>query len=88
MTPPRRIGDKRDYPLHAPPQRHHPDPAAPRDQIRNLPNTAAQPRAVPDAGDISAPQTVSNDHAAAVASAIEAQKTQPSHPSMTQPKGA
>ena len=77
MTPPRRIGQKTDYPLHAPPQRHHADPAAARDQIRDLPNHSGRP------GDVMGGNSVqqASDHAGAVQAAIKAAATQDSHPS-------
>ncbi len=56
--PPRRIGELTPYPLNRPPQRHHPDPAASRDEIRTLPNIAIpknnRVQAEPDRGDTGA----------------------------------
>lgn len=86
-SPPRRIGEKKDYPLHAPPQRHHPDPAASRSQIRPLPTGPAMPNAAPNAGDLpNQAQTVS-DHAGAVADAMKAH-TDGQLPHLTSGKGA
>ncbi len=60
-SPPRRIGQLTPHPLHAPAQRHHPDPAASRDQIRTLPNAKGHAGlAEPDAGDSGAATNASH----------------------------
>lgn len=85
-SPPRRIGQLTPRALHSPPQRHHPDPAAPRDMIRKMPNVAVAPRdpqAEPDKDDSGRSLNVSgpSDHAAAVQAAItEAARSHVPHP--------
>ena len=86
MRPPRRIDQLAPRGLHSPNQRHHPDPAAPRTQIRPLPNdkidTSSARKAEPDRGDTGMPLSVDN-HADAVAGEIALQAKQQhagSHP--------
>ncbi len=87
-TPPKRLDQRKDNPLHSPPQRHHADPAAPKSMIRNLGPTGPTPMAAPDAGTshVGVPIAVSDDHGNAVKAAIAtSEQSKDSHPSMGTP---
>jgi hypothetical protein len=75
--PKRPINQKPDYPLHAPPQRHHPDPAAAKTQIRDLPNHKGV------SGDVMGPDNAG--HGSAVQQAIADMASRDAHPSSPEP---